>query len=180
MPSCHVDKFPSLHARFVALLCRASSMGRPFTVVAYNLQLVCIQAAHCKLFINRDVRPNNLMHTESQIFLVDWGSATLQQTAPYEGTVHYASIGVLHQLSHNLDSVAVGPADDLESLVASMFCISHPDAHSQLQKVDKLPEPVMQWWETTWSSRVQWQLALTAARAVNYDSVATCLLALLE
>ena len=92
-----------------------------------------MQAAHCKLVINRDVRPNNLMHNQSQIYLVDWGSATLQQNAPHEGTLHYASVGVLQQLTQNLDRVEVGPADDFESLVASMFCISHPDAHSQLQ-----------------------------------------------
>ena len=147
---------------------------------AYDVQPLRVQAAHGKLIINRDVRPNNLMHTQSQVFLVDWGSATLQQNAPYEGTVHYASTRVLHQLTQNLDSVAVGPADDLESLVASMFCISHPDAHSQLQKVDKLPIPVMQWWTRTWSPRPQWQLALRAARAANHDSVANFLLALLE
>ena len=147
---------------------------------AYDVQPLRVQAAHGKLIINRDVRPNNLMHTQSQVFLVDWGSATLQQNAPYEGTVHYASNGVLHQLTQNLDSVAVGPADDLESLVASMFCISHPDAHNQLQKVDKLPIPVMQWWTQTWSPRPQWQLALRAARAADHDSVADFLLALLE
>ena len=180
MPSCHVDRLPGLPARFEALLCRGFSMGRPFTVVAYDVQPVRMQAAHCKLIINRDVRPNNLMHTPSQVFLVDWGSATQQQNAPYEGTVHYASNGVLYQLTQHLDSVAVGPADDLESLVASMFCISHPDAHSQLQKVDKLPAPVMQWWTQTWSPRPQWRLALRAARAANHANVADCLLALLE
>ena len=103
-------------------------------MVAYNVQSARMQAVHCKLVVNRDVKPNNLMHTQSQIYLVDWGSATLQQNAPFEGTVHYASIGVLRQLTQTWNSVEVGPADDLESLVASLFCISHPDAHSQLQK----------------------------------------------
>ena len=146
-------------------------------MVAYDVQPLRVQAAHCKLIVNRDVRPDNLMHNQSQVFLVDWGSATLQQNALYEGTVHYASTGVLHQLTQNLDSVA---ADDLESLVATMFFIRHPDAHSQLQKVDKLPILVMQWWTQTWSPRPQWQLALRAARAANHDSLADCLLALLE
>ena len=105
-----------------------------------------MQAAHCKLVANRDVRPNNLMHTQSHIYLVDWGSATLQRIAPYEGTIHYASARVLQQLTKAWDRIEVGPADDLESLVASMFYLSHPDAHSQLQKVEKLPMPVMEWW----------------------------------
>jgi len=139
-----------------------------------------VQAAHCKLVVNRDVRPSNLMHTKSDIYLVDWGSATLQQIAPYEGTIHYASVRVLQQLTQDFDYVKVSPADDLESLVASIFCISHPDAHSQLQKVDRLPVAVLQWWTQAWMTRSQWQLALGAARAANYDTVADCLQALLE
>jgi len=139
-----------------------------------------VQAAHCKLVVNGDVRPSNLMHTKSDIYLVDWGSATLQQIAPYEGTIHYASVRVLQQLTQDFDCVKVSPADDLESLVASIFCISHPDAHSQLQKVDRLPVAVLQWWTQAWMTRSQWQLALGAARAANYDTVADCLQALLE
>ncbi|KAL0039333.1 hypothetical protein WJX79_003775 [Trebouxia sp. C0005] len=40
-----------------------------------------LQAAHYKPVINRDVRPSNLMYIKSTIYLVDWGSATLQQSA---------------------------------------------------------------------------------------------------
>ena len=155
-------------------------LGVAFTLVAHSVQPVRLQAAHCKLVINRDVRPNNLMHTQSQVCFVDWGSATLQKNAPYESMIHYASIGVLQQLTRKMDSMEVGPADDFESLVASMFCISHPDAHNQLQKVEKLPIPVMQWCTQTWTPQSQWQLALRAARAANHDSVGDCLLALLE
>ena len=68
-------------------------LGIPFTTVAYNVQPVHRQAAHCKVVSNRDVRPNNL-HTQSKIYLVDWGSATLQQSAPFEGTIHFASVEV--------------------------------------------------------------------------------------
>lgn len=138
-----------------------------------------MQAAHCKL-VNRDVQSSNLLHTKSNIYLVDWGSATLQQIAPYEGTVHYASVRVLQQLIEDSDYVKVSPADDLESLVASIFCISHPDAHSQLQKVDRLPVEVLQWWTQAWMTRPQWQLALGAARAAKYDIVADCLQKMLE
>ena len=86
-------------------------------------------------------------------------------------------LGFCNSRHKNLDRVEVGPADDL---VASMFCISHPDPHSQLQKVKKLPMPVMQWWTQTWKPQPQWQLALGAARAANHDSVGDCLLAVLE
>lgn len=102
-----------------------------FGTVAYNMQCVHMQAAHCKSIINRDIRPSNLMHTQSIMFLVDWGSATLLQRSLYEGTIHYASLGVLQQLTQDLAIIETGPADDLESLVASIFCISHPDAHTK-------------------------------------------------
>jgi len=152
-----------------------------FSVVAYNMQCLHMQAAHCKPIVNRDIRPSNLMHSQSTIFLVDWGSATLlQRSLLYEGTIHYASVGVLQQLTQDFTIVETGPADDLESLVASMFCVSHPDAHQELQRGAKLPALVMQWWIQTWNSRPQWQLALTAAGAANHDAVADCLQALLE
>ena len=120
------------------------------------------------------------MYIKSTIYLVDWGSATLQQSAKYEGTIHYASLQVLEQLTHNFKNVEVGPADDLESLVLSLFCISHPDAHKELQRLAKLPGALMQWWTQTWASRPQWQLALTAARAARHDTLADYLQALLE
>lgn len=94
-----------------------------------------VQAAHCKQVFNRDVQPSNLMYTQSTVYLVDWGCATLQQCAAFEGTVHCASIRVLSQLIQGLDRVEVGPSDDLESLVASLFCISHPAALDELHRV---------------------------------------------
>lgn len=151
-----------------------------FTTFADAMQHVHMQAAHCKHVINRDVWPTNLMYTQSTIYLVDWGSATLLHSALYEGTVHYASVSILQQLAQELDRVEVGPSDDLESLVASVFCVSHPDAHKDLQRVARSPSTVVRWWTQTGASRPQWQLALTAARAASYDAVADCLQALLE
>lgn len=151
-----------------------------FKTVADAMQHVHMQAAHLRNVVNRDVRPTNLMYTQSTIYLVDWGSATLLHSALYEGTVHYASDRVLQQLAQGLGRVEVGPSDDLESLVASVFCVSHPDAHKDLQRVAKSPSTVVQWWTQTWASRPQWQRALTAARAATYDAVADCLQAWLE
>ena len=139
-----------------------------------------VQAAHRKQIFNRDVQPSNLMYSQSTVYLVDWGCATLQQCAAFEGTVHYALTRVLSQLIQGLDMVKVGPSDDLDSLVASPFCISHSAALDELHKVAKLPAAVMEWWTQTWASRPQWRLALTAARAANHGTVAGCLQALLE
>lgn len=82
--------------------------------------------------------------------------------------------GFLQHLTEDFHYVKVSPADDLGSLVASIFCISHPDAHSQLQKVDRLPVEVLQWWTQAWMTRPQWRLALEAARAASYDILADC------
>ena len=89
-------------------------------------------------------------------------------------------MGVLQQLTQDLSKVETGPADELESLVASMFCIRHQYAHKELQEVAKLPESVMQLWTQAWNSRPRWQLAFIAARAANHDKVADCWHALLE
>ena len=62
-----------------------------FKTVADAMQHVHMQAAHLRNVVNRDVRQPNLMYTQSTIYLVDWGSATLLHSALYEGTVHYAS-----------------------------------------------------------------------------------------
>ena len=70
------------------------------------------------------------------------------------------SVGVLQQLAQNLDNVQIGLADDLELLVASWFCIAHPDRHRKLQGVAILLLAVLQWWKMTWQPRPQWRLAL--------------------
>jgi len=60
------------------------------------VQNVHMQAARCKSVnvVNRVVKQSNLMHSQSTIYFVSRGSITLQQTAPYKGTTHYASVRV--------------------------------------------------------------------------------------
>lgn len=126
---------------------------------------------------------------ESTIYLVDWGTATTPEDGQWEGTLHYASVGIQQQLVKYFEcaevfrmfhAVKVSPADDLESLVTSMFCVSHPDAYSCLQKVPNEPTPVLQWWSQAWAPRPRWQQALSAARASDYELLAERLQALLE
>ena len=76
-----------------------------FTAVANQAHKVPVQVAHGKAVINRVASASNLMYTQSTIYLVDWGNATLQQSALYEGTIHYASIRVLQQLTQGLGKV---------------------------------------------------------------------------
>ena len=65
-------------------------------------------------------------------------------------------------LSESLDSVEIGPADDLGLLVASIFCVSHPDAHTELQRVAKLLVlvAVIQWWTQSLICKLHLQLKL--------------------
>ena len=151
------------------------------------------QEAHNLGFVNRDVRLSNLMTdtTASVLWPIDWGSATrvgLQQ-APFEGTVHYASKAILEQviLEQLLQpgqhpSVRATPADDLESLVCTAFCVTHPDMQVELEKLPKhqLGDIVSWWQHTAWASRPAWTEALQAARDLDYTGVGVQLQRLLE
>lgn len=126
---------------------------------------------------------------ESVIYLVDWGSATTPDDEQWEGTLHYTSAGTLQQLVswysspeqfRMFHSVKATPADDLESLVANMFCITHPAAHDELELLAHEPAAVLDWWCQTWATRMQWQRAVQAARATDYDLLAARLQALME
>ena len=149
------------------------------------------QEAHDLGLVNRDVRLSNLMTdtTASVLWPIDWGSATSQQPAPFEGTVHYASRAILEQLvlqqllqlgQHA--SVRATPADDLESLVCTAFCVTHPDMQVELEKLAKHQlADILSWWQdTAWALRPAWTEALQAARAQDYTSVGMRLQRLLE
>lgn len=129
-----------------------------------------------------------MTHTAtSTLYAIDWGSATRQQHVPYEGTVHYASEAVLLQLqqqqqhghSANIHST---PADDLESLLCTAFCVTHPDMRVELEKLDKHQfANILSWWQqTAWAQRPAWTEALQAARGGDYTSFGMRLQRLLE
>lgn len=123
----------------------------------------------------------------STLCAIDWGSATIEQHAPYEGTVHYASEAILEQLQQQQelgDPVLIlsTPANDLESLVCTAFCVTHPDLRVELEKLEKHElASILSWWqETAWARRPAWTEALQAARDEDYTSVGVRLQRLLE
>ncbi len=149
------------------------------------------QDAHNLGLVNRDVRLSNLMTNTaaSVLWPIDWGCATRQQHAPFEGTVHYASKAILDQLIleqwlqfKQHASVLATPADDLESLVCTAFCVTHPDMQVELEKLARHQlADILSWWQhTAWASRPAWTEALQAARAQDYTSVGVRLQRLLE
>lgn len=71
--------------------------------------------------------------------------------------MHYASRAILEQLvlqqllqlgQHA--SVRATPADDLESLVCTAFCVTHPDMQVELEKLAKHQlADILSWWQDT-------------------------------
>ena len=74
------------------------------------------------------------------------------------------------------------PADDLESLVCTAFCLTHPDMRVGLKKLDKDQfTDISSWWQQiAWAPRPAWKEALQAARVKDYTRVGMQLQRLLE
>ena len=153
------------------------------------------QEAHNLGLVNRDVCLSNLMIDTAASVLcpIDWGSATRQQHAPFEGTVHYAlhyaSEAILEQLLQQQQQqpgwwpvVRSTPADDLESLVCTVFCLKHPDGQVELEKLAKHHfADILSWWQhKAWARRSVWMEALQAARTQDYTSLGMLLQGVLE
>ncbi len=142
--------------------------------------------AHSNGYLNRDVRPDNLLVDSKtrDIYLVDWGSAatTSGSPLPFEGTVHYSAARTLSQLVDNSQAVIFTSADDLESLVCSAFCLCHPALQAQLHSISKSKvNQIQEWWQhTVWQQRSCWQEAVDFARQSDYDGVALRLQKLMQ
>ena len=154
-----------------------------------DLRLKCgfnLQLAHDHGYINRDVRPDNLLVDEvtGEIFLVEWGSATSRSSIalPFEGTVHYSATHILNQPLVDSQAVTFTSADDLESLVCSAFCLCHPALQAQLEAISKLQvDQILFWWQrTVWQQRSGWREAMEVARQSDYVGVAQRLQKLMQ
>ncbi len=138
---------------------------------------ITLQVAHSLGFLNRDVRPDNmLVHSYTGLpYLVDWGSAAERSdiAGSYEGTVHYSAARILRQLALNSQTVTFTTADDLESLVCSAFCLSHPDLQAQLELISKSQvDQIQDWWQqNVWQQRSCWHEAVEVARKNDYQGV---------
>lgn len=144
-----------------------------------------VQGAHESGFVNRDVRPNNIMvHSDSQqLYLIDWGTAVAANigAVPFAGVPHYSSLRIISQLM--CDEVgSYTKADDLEALVCSAFCCTHPSLQTELESFDKADfESIWDWWQgTAWQERPSWRKAIIAARATDYARVQKLLVKLME
>ena len=129
---------------------------------------------------------------QHELVLVDWGTAIPVQGSPrvFEGGLKYASRRVLQHLSQPgglTTPIAFLPADDLASIVRSLFALKH---RLFKQKLDALAGDdaqhvacgALELWDQ-WlssSSRPGWRAAEEQAEACAYDAVADALDALME
>lgn len=81
-----------------------------------------LQCAHKHGIVNRDVREENIMISERELVIIDWGfAAPMRNAVHFEGTTHYASERVLNKLQRGLASFEVQASDDLVSLVHTLY-----------------------------------------------------------
>lgn len=82
-----------------------------------------LHCAHGRGIVNWDVREENIMISEQELVIVDWGfAAPVGKSVIFVGTTHYASERVLIQLQRYVDaSIEVKASDDLVSLVRTIY-----------------------------------------------------------
>ncbi|PNH01064.1 hypothetical protein TSOC_013076 [Tetrabaena socialis] len=134
-------------------------------------------------YLHRDIRPNNLMLVGSVVYILDWGFAcgvAEAEPAEHEGTIKYASDRVLLHLQADQQFI-FQPADDLESLVKSLFSLRHvQDTLLPLIATAKEDiEAIRGLWMRCLDGRPTWTSAMQAAARCDCEKVATVLAMLL-
>jgi serine/threonine protein kinase len=161
----------------------------------YIGQLVdALRACHEMGLVHRDVRLGNIVFAaeaaatpgqqqqQQLLYIIDWGFAVAAHSpGPYAGTVSYASDRVLSARAGGAPSIASAPADDLVSLVRSVFAMVHPSLQLELSLLGSdNPAVVLQFWQGQMALRTRWLQAQQAAEACSYDAVKEELQGLLQ
>ncbi len=152
-----------------------------------------LQRSHGLGIVNRDIRPSNTIiageQGAQQLVIIDWGFALQCEAGaqrfrgPYSGTLAYASDAVLRQYAGSGGrDVAVGPEDDLVSLVRCAFAMIHPSARMKLRVLDRgnSTAAMQSWWQAALACRPRWLEAQAAAEQGDYDRVQQLLVGLME
>jgi hypothetical protein len=172
---------------------KQSVLPAPLHTLAGGL-VQTLQRSHGLGVINRDVRPSNIIIAgeqgaqQQQLVIIDWGFAVQCKAGaprfrgPYSGTIAYASDSVLQQYAGSGGcDVAVGPEDDLVSLVRCAFAVVHPSARMKLRVLDRGGAAgVLGWWRAALACRPRWLEAQAAAEQGAYASVQQLLVGLME
>jgi serine/threonine protein kinase len=129
-----------------------------------------VERIHSQNVIHRDLKIGNIFASsdnDSLVFVNDLGSAVvLGDTAPFGGTMHFASDSAL------ASAVSRTPkqwkrSDDLESVVKVAFAFnSNPTVYSKLRSCSNFKD-VLTFWKRLPST---WIAALDIARSADIDS----------
>ena len=137
-----------------------------------------LQAVHEKTgLVHRDIRPANLLLQDNGDILVnDWGFAVpANEPHPYGGAFVHASDTVLGHIAEGKTTFAVGPADDLVSLVRTTLVLNFPRAAVAIEGVNKAEYPpvlarrLIDGWKS-WLPR-KWVKLQDLAEKCDYDGV---------
>lgn len=119
------------------------------------------------------------------VFLRGFACPLNEEQPDYSGTTHYASARVLRQLQATTTAAGgeapqVGIADDLESLVKSVFALRHATIVPELHCVDDDYAAIDAVWQSWLCIRKAWEPVMAAAQAGNHDDVSECLATLMQ
>eukprot|EP00195_Chlamydomonas_chlamydogama_P013761 CAMPEP_0202895636 /NCGR_PEP_ID=MMETSP1392-20130828/4785_1 /ASSEMBLY_ACC=CAM_ASM_000868 /TAXON_ID=225041 /ORGANISM="Chlamydomonas chlamydogama, Strain SAG 11-48b" /LENGTH=554 /DNA_ID=CAMNT_0049580703 /DNA_START=472 /DNA_END=2136 /DNA_ORIENTATION=- len=132
-----------------------------------------LQQVHSRGWVNRDIRPSNIIEVGGSTVVIDWGTAmrTLQAATAFSGGVHCASDNVLQQLAAGRH-VQYNPSDDLVALVRTMFVLRYPTMHRGLShiKTDDV-DKIKQLWSRWLATRPRWRELEALAMEVKYEQL---------
>jgi hypothetical protein len=144
--------------------------------VKHAQQLVeALRHAHSKGIVHRDIRPLNIMRNSKtdEAVLIDWGYAVeigkshrSEQEQMYLGTVTFASPAIYTSLKSGKQPVG-NPADDLVSLVKTIYVLQHPEVKPENFKADI--DALMPFWD----SIIGLHTFIKAARARDYNNLSS-------
>ncbi|AJF97082.1 hypothetical protein TW95_gp0348 [Pandoravirus inopinatum] len=123
-----VPKLVRANAETLLLWPRAVDWAKePFGIEHALQALDVMTAAHVVGIVHRDFRPANLLRTTDggRVLVNDWGfAAEADAIEPHRGTLAYASDAVLAHMIAGHTQFGVARADDLESLVRTLYVMS--------------------------------------------------------
>ena len=120
------------------------------------------------------------MVTDSgEALLIDFAAAVkIDVQVQYSGALSHACIPVLEALARSDSNITFSIADELESLVHTVFTFISPHQLGSLvwDDIDEnlKAAKLIEFWNYAMSPRL-WQVALIAARAARYDQLTTTL-----
>jgi len=103
---------------------------------------------HAQGFLHRDIRPENLMRSESDVpYVVDFGFAVKKaQNVVYSGTITTASNRVLEHVTHQpRERYDFQESDDVSSLVKTIYLLQNPSTRSEMPKNNEYQELLVYW-----------------------------------